>query len=411
MARSALLAFASAGMFVGTLALSFLGCYGDLKIEKGTCVPPTMALDECTIPKCNADGTPAYAPVPDAEKRPCVRGENQGFCVGGACELTCIKEMTQCKCNDAATDCPTSNFCGTWACTMGECLNTPTNEGMTADPLMPGDCQKKICQNGALKVADDDLDTAVDVKGDCLAPTCTMGVPGTTPNDTDAPAMDDVKGDCNKPACKDGVLGKGPDTTDIPPASGCMTFGCNADGTVAPANAPVGDKCGPNMDMACDRVGMCVSCLPAGKDDYDKCKMNNGNVCPVPKCDGQPCTTKSECKMECADGVCCDTTCIGECKSCAVPGKGGTCTNIPYLGADDVYTDAFGNMDAKCDGLFLCNGSGKCLGASGATCTADAACLGGKCAMPSKLCLGAKDEACTANGQCASGTCTNNKCT
>lgn len=42
--------------------------------------------------------------------------------------------------------------------------------------------------------------------------------------------------------------------------------------------------------------------------------------------DGDPCNSPSQCTSHfCADGVCCNTACVGSGQSCAVPGSVGTC--------------------------------------------------------------------------------------
>ena len=47
------------------------------------------------------------------------------------------------------------------------------------------------------------------------------------------------------------------------------------------------------------------------------------------RCAAPPAPTASECSSTfCAQGVCCDTACAGACKSCALTGTLGTCTNV-----------------------------------------------------------------------------------
>lgn len=402
MARSAWLRLMSAGFFGGSLGLLVLGgCFTNVGAQQGACVDDT---NPCTVDTCDANNVPIHTPVPNADKVQCFLGENEGTCTDGTCELICKTQMTPCKCT-VKEDCPLDTVCGTWACTMGECVNTPLMEGMTADPLEPGDCQKKICQGGSLKIVDDPMDTATDAKGDCQDPVCNAGVPGTMANDNDVPVMDDMPGNCSRPACNGGVLGTAPDMNDFPKATGCQTFSCDAMGMMLTADSPVGTVCG--QDMACDRMGKCVICLPAGKDDYEKCKMNNGGVCPVPKCEGQPCASKSECSKECTDGVCCDTACTEECKSCTVAGSEGKCTAIPFLGEDAAYTDPVFMTTVACNGVKRCSATGKCGKVIGTGCTLNTECISGVCAMPAKVCLGAKGEGCSNNQECASGVCKN----
>lgn len=384
---------------LGTLTVcSFFGCYGSFGSQPGACEDDG---NPCTVDSCDIAGKPSHVPVPDAEQVACFLGENDGVCQTGTCELNCTKDMTPCKCS-SKTDCPVDSICATWECTMGQCVSTSMMEGMTADPLMPGDCLKKICQGGALKIVDDPMDTPTDIKGDCQDPVCNAGVPETMANDNDVPAMDAVPGDCKKPVCNGGMLGLTPDTMDAPPADECITYSCTAAGDVTPANAPVGTKCGPNMAMTCDKFGMCVACLPAGKDDYDKCKMNNGGSCPVKLCLGEGASSAGDCQSQfIADGVCCENACTGECKGCTVPGMVGKCTNVPTYIEDDQYGAGLACTIAISGSV--CNGAGKCLRIVGTSCTMDTQCYSAKC-MNSK-CLGATGEICGIGGECLSGTC------
>jgi hypothetical protein len=46
--------------------------------------------------------------------------------------------------------------------------------------------------------------------------------------------------------------------------------------------------------------------------------------------DGESCTLDSECTSgNCADGVCCDTSCAGGCTDCNLSGTEGVCTTAP----------------------------------------------------------------------------------
>lgn len=398
MMRTSLLGWIS----LGTLTVcSFFGCYGSFGSQPGACEDDG---NPCTADSCDIAGKPSHVPVPDAEQVTCFLGENDGVCQTGTCELNCTKDMTPCKCS-AKTDCPVDTICATWECTMGQCVSTAMMEGMTADPLMPGDCLKKICQGGALKIVDDPMDTPTDVKGDCQDPVCNAGVSETMANDNDVPAMDAVPGDCKKPVCNGGMLGLTPDTMDVPPANECITYSCTAAGEPTSAYFPVGASCGTG---ACDKSGMCVACLPAGKDDYDKCKMNNGGSCPVKLCLGEGANSAGDCQSGfIADGVCCENACTGECKGCTVPGMVGKCTNIPYYETDPSYIDQF-MTPVQCNSASRCNGVGACLNTVNTSCSFDAQCLSGKCF--SAHCLGNLGEFCNSSTDCASGICMMGTC-
>ena len=410
MIRKTRFGLVSLALVAGILMHAFVGCYVSRAADRGVCEDDN---NPCTEDSCDANGKPNHVPVEDAADVACFLGENEGVCRSGSCELNCITSMTTCKCS-TKEDCPADTLCAIWQCTIGTCVSTAVMEGMTADPLQPGDCQKKVCQGGALKIVDDPADTPTDVKGDCQDPVCEAGVPKSMANDNDVP-MTDMAGDCMKPACNAGTPGVGVDEQDPPAPTECSTFTCKPDGTWTAANKNVGDVCsnGPMGEpRACDKQGMCVACLPAGKDDYDKCKMNNGGVCPIKLCVGEMAANASECISGIiADKVCCENTCTDECKSCALPGMEGKCTNVPYYGVDYSFTDPVTmTPNLTCDNAARCDGVGKCLRIVSTICTLDAQCMSGKCAMPAQVCLGAPGEICNGNAQCVSNMCVVGAC-
>ncbi|MFB6076296.1 MAG: hypothetical protein ABEK17_04080 [Candidatus Aenigmatarchaeota archaeon] len=71
------------------------------------------------------------------------------------------------------------------------------------------------------------------------------------------------------------------------------------------------------------------------------------------------CTEDSECcSGNCADGVCCDTSCTGSCTDCNLDGSEGTCTQAPETWwGDDLY-DCSGNY-------YRCDSSGSCIECGG----------------------------------------------
>lgn len=210
----------------------------------------------------------------------------------------------------------------------------------------------------------------------CVGPACKRCVP---PAETAAD-----KGDCKKVICAaDGALVTALDDTDAPAADACAEYTCSGGNVVAKPKA-AGLACSGGT---CDGKGKCDTGLGAKCSSDDSCMSGH-----------------------CVDGVCCNESCTGECKSCNNPGSEGTCSNIPRLRPDPVYTDpVFLDPAAKCDTVALCNGAGKCLKLKAKGCNVDADCLSGKCA-PQKICFGATGETCNNDGQCASGKCDGNVC-
>lgn len=286
------------------------------------------------------------APVP-------VPNTENRACVRGANQGVCVDGTCALLCAtgmtmckcDSDASCPTSTLCKMWACEAGECKSTLAPDDTVVDTLEMSDCKKLVCQAGMVQTVED--------------------------------------------------------ATDVPDSVGCTVYTCDK-GMVKAGNASPGAACSAGF---CNTVGACVSCLT--KADWDAC---GATKCQAKLCNGESCTANNDCKSSsCADGVCCNSACTSECQSCAVPGKGGTCSNIPYLDVDNAYTDGFDNQNVMCSNLRLCDGMGKCLVRIGKLCNVDQDCLSNKCVMPpmsmSKLCLGAKGELCSNNGQCASNLC------
>jgi subtilisin-like proprotein convertase family protein len=120
----------------------------------------------------------------------------------------------------------------------------------------------------------------------------------------------------------------------------------------------------------CDGLGNCLdsgttACTPyvcdgAGFACRHSCTLNEhcvgthwcqANVCVPKKALGETCVESFECSSnQCADGVCCSTSCDGLCRACNLPGSMGTCTFFT------VDTDPF----IECPSCQQCNGAGAC---------------------------------------------------
>ena len=125
------------------------------------------------------------------------------------------------------------------------------------------------------------------------------------------------------------------------------------------------------------KEGTC-SLLPQwSKDAYASSPCTGGNACDgqgtCKKIDGQGCSGTTDCVSSlCVDGRCCDTACTDTCKSCAVMGNVGVCSNVPKWQAD-------ANATLTCTGNNVCDGSGTCRLKNGQVCTADSQCTSGIC--------------------------------
>src|SRR4029079_14314090 len=112
-----------------------------------------------------------------------------------------------------------------------------------------------------------------------------------------------------------------------------------------------------------------------------------GNSCGL-KPPGAFCSDRAECTSgNCAQGVCCSTACASACRSCALSGSMGTCTNVPVKSPDPAQTCV--NMTGTC----LTNGrgaAGACqLYAQGTPCGAASCPASGITLTPASTCDGA----------------------
>jgi len=190
-----------------------------------------------------------------------------------------------------------------------------------------------------------------------------------------------------------------------------------------------------NTAATCDGLGTCRApglqdCAPflcSNSACTGSCKVDTdcspGIACVNgtcgPKLNGQTCTASTECKSaQCVDGVCCDTSCTGGCRSCALAGSVGKCTLVSAGNADPRATckdtGAAGCLtNGKCDGAGACQLYAKNTTCTAESCTANvytptATCDGaGHCVTPAAIpcspytCNGTKCfSACTADNQC-----------
>ena len=222
--------------------------------------------------------------------------------------------------------------------------------------------------------------------------------------------------------------------TDVCQALSCMNatlkpeISCTGLSGVCPTVPDV--SCG---NYACGSAMACrTTCVTSS--DCGSAFYCDSNAC-VPRIGaGQPCQSDSECPISnnhCVDGVCCDTTCTGQCEACNLPSSPGTCvgvTGTPVAprkpcAADGTKCDGFCDptnhtecqfpakgtpcKDASCDSVknqafaeSFCTGKGACAVTDAVSC-APYACVGAACAGD---CMA--DAQCAKNAYCQAGKCT-----
>ncbi|MBI5477254.1 MAG: choice-of-anchor D domain-containing protein [Deltaproteobacteria bacterium] len=186
-------------------------------------------------------------------------------------------------------------------------------------------------------------------------------------------------------------------------AGSCATASCNTG---------FGD-CDANPTNGCETTLASVTYCGACTADPD-CQHLPGFFCNGAQCEkkrppGAGCGLARECVDGfCVDGVCCTSICSGACRSCAVTGSEGTCTN------HGAQTDP----DNECGSCRVCNGSGGCTSATvgtdpkdncsqqaASTCGRDGACDGaGGCRLwgPSTVCA---TQTCSGSTRYPADTC------
>lgn len=196
--------------------------------------------------------------------------------------------------------------------------------------------------------------------------------------------------------------------------------------------------------LQCLQDETCCSgvCLPPDRTGRRRCAKPAGATC----ASGTECASGS-----CVDGVCCDTSCTGQCESCVLAGQVGTCT--PVTGAPPAGKPACagsGACSGACDGVHgetcaypgeaitcgsptcsnsdarinVCDGAGSCQakttdcglyacsgGACKTTCANDGDCLGAAY-CDAGVCREDRPTgaACSQAGQCLSGFCVDGVC-
>ncbi len=120
-----------------------------------------------------------------------------------------------------------------------------------------------------------------------------------------------------------------------------------------------------------------------------------------------PATASTVCGARpCVDGFCCDTACDGACRSCALAGSEGRCSNHPI--ATDPESECAAQAPATCGTTGVCNGVGACARhPMGTPCDDGAACTSTDTCDGAGTCRGAAPAMCApgAGNQCCVGSC------
>lgn len=297
----------------------------------------------------------------------------------GHCAAVKVGTDPHSKCLDTGSPaCATDGACDG----AGACENYPVTSGCTPQPCSFGaQCASGACADGIC------CDTPC--TGKCEA--CTAASKGQGVDGVCGPIVDgsDPQHEC-------GAIGSGV----------CGGDGvCDGAGACRSPNA--GNICNPsscagldaqNNASTCSAAGTCTnngisSCYPyvcgsaaclqscSKQADCAQGTQCVGGSCIVPKANGLPCSTGSECTSAiCVEGVCCDSICDGECDSCVAAAKAGGSSGICGPRKAGASCGANGCLDATTLATGKCDGLGTC--ATTQQSCAPGTCEGAACVLP-----------------------------
>jgi len=369
--------------------------------QKGSCVAVTGS-PRGTRAACAGAGTACAGSCGGVNRSACVYPDQTTSCGSARCQGGMGASAPTC---DGAGQCRSVTPV---PCASGQCLDAAhcaggcSNGGAACSNGQfcngAGACQSKIAAGGACD-SDTSCQSGSCVDGHC----CTMtacgpcqacsGSGGTCVSISNADDPDTCAGD--RTCSASGVCKTKPGGT------------CTASVDCAGGSCVDGHCCMTASCAACQACtgggGACVSVT--GAEDPDTCSgtrtCDAAGVCKAKQ--GQPCNANGDClTAHCADGVCCESACAGQCESCGEPNNKGSCVAV---------------TGAPRTGHTACTGTGACLG----TCDGSSrnACAfpvaGTACGAPS--CVNGMTTSaptCDGAGSCRPGlvaTCSSNQCT
>jgi hypothetical protein len=306
---------------------------------------------------CKTDGSGCTGCNTDSDCAP------DRWCNNGVCtpDLAPGAECTRAaQCPAASPNCTSNGNGRSFCCNVASCAGCQT-------------CTSGVCENAAAGT-DPNGFCSFNFAG-CIADTCDGNNSCTAPNNTPCAAQVCVGSTLSGATCQGGT---------------CTPFSSACPGNYACLNATTcRTTCNMNSDCAsgyfCNASNQCVAKRPNGMSCVNGGQCTSGNcvdgVCcadpscptcqtcagatpgtctniaanqddnnPLGACAGstQSCDGNGNCKLErgqacgtndaacltnhCADGVCCDSACTGECNSCNSAGNVGTCTVVAGAG-------------------------------------------------------------------------------
>jgi hypothetical protein len=303
--------------------------------------------------------------------------------------------------------CARAGECGTGFCSDGVCCNLACDGSCNVCTKAAGSAADGTCSTlpvGAVGVpscapfacSGTDLcptlcgsDLNCDSAHYCVGGQCVLR---KTLGESCAAARECATGNCADGYCCNSACGGSCDV-----CSAALGATSNGRCTVAALNSPGSPTCAPNR---CDGIStVCATKCTSDANCSANAFCNSNGVCTYKLSPGDTCNRPAECASGfCADGVCCNTACDGECDRCNGPNAKGTCLSSPAQTAGD----------PSC-GNYLCSGTSSTCPAScanDALCTANAYCSAGRTCLPRQ----AEGALCSRDTECASGHCADGYC-
>lgn len=303
-------------------------------------------------------------------------------CAPYNCDTSSSPPKCLTRCSNTDTDCVPGRVCTNSSCGK-------KYDGATCST--PAECNSGFCTNGVC--CKEKCDTA------CVS--CTeVGFVGTC-----RPVPTGVKDPQN--VCKDETAATC-GTTGLCDGTGrCAKYAlntvCKAAACASNATLTAASRC--NSNGQCTAGGI-VGCDPYACKDPIGCTSTcvdttdcaPGRFCVAGKCglksDGQTCTLGSDCSSTfCVDGVCCENSCAGACRSCNI-GTPGKCTMV-VANAPDPHGVCINQGASTCGNDGLCNGIGECRKYPAGT-----ECVPPSCSMNRYVVAASR---CDGNGLCVDG--------
>jgi len=402
--------------------------------------PSTCLAD--TAGSCGLDGTcdgtgrcRQYVKGTECKRGTCEGDGVSGIktCDGaGSCSevvsLACPPYTCDQNTNRCAFMCTTNAECaGQQLCVNGRCGKSANGAVCeTADDCASGFCADKVCCN-------------VECAGACVSCNqtgsgghCTF-IPAGLP-DPDCKASD--QSTCGTTGLCDGFGSCSLWSRDTP----CGLSSCSGLLENAPPTCDGQGTCRDPQLVDCSPF-LCTSgvCEDICQDDSQcapgyHCVLQTKNGVTSGLCgkrkNGQPCLDADECESgQCVDGVCCESSCTGPCRSCSLPSAPGQCLNVAS-NVPDPHKTCVDQGNHTCLTNGLCDGQGSCQNYAAGTLCKPESCVDGLYTAPftcdaSGQCVfsGSRDcnpyvcngstcfDICTNNDQCMTGKyCANSSC-